>query len=234
MFMIARLYSSETKAKAAAKAFVAAGYSADDVVVLPSAAVSASGEGGAGDADIDTTTAVRAGSMLGKAADFYLSRLTDGRALVVVTPSFMQSRLAEKILDDHDPLPETHEPPKQEFVPWTEQDTPFSNWLGWSTKSNSDTPFSDFMGFGFKQEGFSHFSRNRALLAPDFLFSDKIGMGFKAKKDTFFNASTKSDRLEGKDSSFGMSFKSDLNTPLSSLFGMPLLTKRKHFLTSES
>lgn len=233
MFMIARLYTSEAKAKAAAKAFVAAGYSADDVVVLPSSAAAA-GEDGTGEGDVDMSTAVRAGSMLGAPAEFYLSRLTDGRALVVVTPSFMESRLAEKILDDHDPLPDTHEPPKKEFVPWTEQDTPFSNWLGWPTKSKSDTPFSDFMGFGFKQEGFSHFSRNRPLLAPNYLFSDKIGMGFKAKKDTFFEASTKSDRLEGKDSSFGMGFKSELNTPLSSLMGMPLLTKRKHFLTSES
>ncbi|MEM9317220.1 MAG: hypothetical protein AAGA95_21645, partial [Pseudomonadota bacterium] len=203
MFMIARLYPSEAKAKAAAKAFVAAGYSADDVVVLPSSAAAA-GEDGAGDAGVDMSTAVRAGSMLGAPADFYLSRLTGGKALVVVTPSFMESRRAEQILDAHDPLPDTHEPPAKEYVPWSEQDTPFSNWLGWSTKADSDTPFSNFWGFGFKEEGLSHLSRRWPPLAPDFMFSDKIGMGFTPKKDTFFNASTKSDRLEGRESSFGM------------------------------
>jgi len=236
MFMIARLYPSDAPAKAAAAAFVDAGYSEDDIVVLSSgAAPAAEGEAPApaSDSTVDMATAVRAGKMLGENADFYLSRLTGGNALVVATPPFMESRLAEEILDSQEPLPDSHLPPTKPFVPFSEQDTPFSNLLGWPTKTESDTPFSDLLGFGFKDEGLSHLSRIFPPLASDFTFSSKIGLGFTAKKDTFFAASTRSDRLEGKTSSFGMGFKADLATPFSTLLGLPLLTKKKHFLTSE-
>jgi hypothetical protein len=234
--MIARLYPSDAPARAAAAAFVDAGYRESDVVVLTSGsqpAPAAEGEAPAPAAGVDMETAVRAGKMLGEQADFYLSRLTDGRALVVATPPFMESRVAEEILDANGPLPDSHLPPKKEFVPFSEQDTPFSNMLGWPTKSESDTPFSDLLGFGFKEEGLSHLSRMFPPLASDFTFSSKMGMGFKAKKDTFFGASTKSNRLEGKSSSFGMGFKAGRETPFSSMLGLPVLTKRKHFLTSE-
>ena len=236
MYMMARLYSTAASAEAAATAFVEAGYRESDVVVLTSAPASApavEGEAAAAAEPVDMETAVRAGKMLGQEADFYLSRLSDGKALVVVTPPFMESRVAEEILDAHDPLPESHLPPKKEFVPIGERATPFSDWLGWPTKSESDTPFSDFMGFGFKEEGLSHISRMFPPLASDFTFSSKIGMGFKAKNDTVFKGSTRSDRLDGKTSSFGLGFKATRDLPFSSLLGIPVLTKRKHFLTSE-
>lgn len=238
MFMIARLYPSDAPAKAAAAAIVDAGYRESDVVVLTSSASAPEPayEGApvaAAQESVDMETAVRAGKMLGQHADFYLSRLTDGKALVVATPPFMESRIAEDILDANGPLADSHLPPKKEFVPLSEQATPFSNMLGWPTQTASDTPFSNFMGFGFKEEGLSHLSRMFPPLASDFTFSSKIGMGFKAKKDTVFGASTKSNRLEGKSSSFGMGLKASRDLPFSSMLGLPVLTKRKHFLTSE-
>ncbi len=238
MFMIARLYPSEAPAKAAAAEIVDAGSNESDVVVLNSAGApvpAAEGEEAAAgdDASVDMATAVRAGKMLGQHADFYLSRLSGGKALVVTTPPLLESRRAEEILDSHGPLPDSHMPKSKEFVPFSEQDTPFSNMLGWATTTESGTPFSDLLGFGFKEERLSQLSQVFPPLASDFTFSSKIGMGFKAKKDTFFAASTRSDRLEGKTSSFGMGFKADLATPFSSLLGLPLLAKRKHYLTSE-
>ena len=183
-------------------------------------------------AAFDLETAVAVGKMLGEQADFYLSRLTRGRVLLVATPHFMQSRAAERILDAHDPLPDSHRPPPQPFVPASEQATPFSNWLGMPLLSKSDTPLSDFCGFGFKEEGLSQLSRQFKPLATDFtLFSGKLGFGSKASRNTIFPMSAKSDRLEGKHASFGMGFKSTSNTPFSSRFGFPLLTQRKHFLT---
>lgn len=232
MYMMARLYPSDASAKAAAAAFIDAGYRESDVVVLTSSSPTAA-EGEAAASPVDMETAVRAGKMLGEQADFYLSRLTDGKALVVATPPFMESRVAEDILDANGPLPDSHLPPKKEFVPISEQATPFSNMMGWPTLSDSETPFSSFLGFGFKEEGLSHLSRMFPPLASDFTFSSKIGMGFKARKDTFFKGSTKSNRLEGKNSSFGMGFKAGRDLPFSSLTGIPPLTKRKHFLTSE-
>ena len=91
-------------------------------------------------AAFDLETAVAVGKMLGEQADFYLSRLTRGRALLVATPHFMQSRAAERVLDAHDPLPDSHRPPPKPFVPASEQATPFSNWLGMPLLSKSDTP----------------------------------------------------------------------------------------------
>lgn len=236
MLMIARLFSSLDPAKKAAEALVSAGY--DDVVVLPATPASGSGDGDDAAATapapaVDTATAVRAGRMLGEHADFYLSRLTDGRALVVAMPPFMDSRRAEEIINGHDPLPDSHLPPSKPFVPLSEQPAPFSALLGLPVLTKSDTPFSDLLGFGFKEEGLSHLSRWFPPLASDFTFSSRIGMGFKPSKDTFFSASTRSDRLEGKDSSFGIGFKADRDTPFSSMLGLPLLTRRKHFLTAE-
>lgn len=180
----------------------------------------------------DLETAVAVGKMLGEQADFYLSRLTRGRALLVATPHFMQSRAAERVLDAHDPLPDSHRPPPQPFVPASEQATPFSNWLGMPLLSKSDTPLSDVCGFGFKEEGLSQLSRKFKPLAADFtLFSGRLGFGSKASRDTIFPMSAKSDRLEGQHTSFGMGFKSTSSTPFSSRFGFPLLTQRKHFLT---
>jgi hypothetical protein len=236
MLMTARLFKSVGPARDAAEALISAGY--DDVVVLPATSAAASAPDDGEDAAatvpaVDTATAVRAGRMLGEHADFYLSRLTDGRALVVAMPPFMDSRRAEEILNSHGPLPDSHLPPSKPFVPLSEQAAPFSALLGLPVLSKSETPFSDLLGFGFKEEGPSHLSRWFPPLAPDFTFSSKIGMGFKASKDTFFSMSTRSDRLEGKDSSFGMGFKASTETPFSSMLGLPLLTKRKHFLTAE-
>lgn len=259
MYTIARLYASAAQAKAAAKAFVAAGYRESDVVCLLSAepvlkeplaaepAASADAPEGAEPppaapvaaapvtpppAAVDVEAAVAVGKMLGEHADFYLSRLTRGRALLVATPPFMQSRVAEQVLDAHDPLPDSHRPPAEPFVPISEQATPFSYWLGLPLLSQSDTPLSDFCGFGFKEEGLSHLSRRVAPLASNFtLFSGKLGIGSKASRDTIFPMSTKSDRLEGQNASFGVDLKSASATPFSSRFGFPLLSKRKRFLT---
>lgn len=235
MYMIARLFDSLGPAKNAAEALTSAGY--DDVAVLPANAASAAGDGedaAATAATVDTATAVRAGRMLGEHADFYLSRLTDDRALVVAMPPFMESRRAEEILDGHDPLPDSHLPQSEPFVPLSERPAPFSALLGLPVLTKSETPFSDLLGFGFREERHSHLSRLFPPLASDFTFSSKIGMGFRASKDTFFSTSTRSDRLEGKDSSFGIGFKAGRDTPFSSMLGLPLLTKRKHFLTAES
>ena len=260
MYTIARLYPSAAQAQAAAAAFVAAGYRQSDVLCLlsaqppseqppseqppseqplsaeaPSTRQADAAEGAPpspAPAAADLKTAVAVGKMLGEQADFYLSRLTRGRALLVATPHFMQSRVAEQVLDAHDPLPDSHRPPPKPFVPASAQATPFSNWLGMPLLSQSDTPLSDVCGFGFKEEGLSPLSRKFKPLAADFtLFSGRLGLGSKASRDTVFPMSAKSDRLEGKHASFGVDFKSASSTPFSSRFGFPLLTQRKHFLT---
>ncbi|MFK7830286.1 MAG: hypothetical protein AB8B57_10945 [Congregibacter sp.] len=246
--MMARLYSTDEQARAAAAAFVAAGYSRDDIAVLASqttqavasvTSAEAVGEG-ATSAALETspsademTHAIRAGGMLGARADFYISQLTDGRSLVVATPPFIASRRAEEILDEHDPLPISHLPPRKVFVPINEQASPFSNMLGLPTLTDGPV-LSNLLGLGTSQTGLSHFSRWLKPLSSDFRFSSVLGMSLLTTKATPLSSKTnmqiKSDRVAGKTSSFGMAFSTQRSVPFSSLLGLPLLSERKHFL----
>lgn len=240
--LIARLYDDEGRARAAAQALVEVGYSSDDVAVMegPKAAPQMMGEASAEAAPAaspDTQAvshAVRVGSMLGEHAEFYMSRLTEGRTLVIATPPFIASRMVEVILDEHDPLPDSHVPAPEPFVPLSEQATPLSNMLGLPTLANGT--MSEALGFSLKQDGLSHLSRWFKPLASDFTFSAKVGWKIKSSSDTplssLLNLPLKSNRLEGKSSSFGLPLQSKSDTPFSSMLGLPLLSKRDHYLYS--
>ncbi|MDP5054428.1 MAG: hypothetical protein NWP69_11615 [Congregibacter sp.] len=248
--LIARLYSDESRALAAANALVEAGYSKNDVAVMqgPKAAKVAAAvadaevateEAASSAAPVDSSmisNAVRVGSMLGQHSDFYMQRLTDGRTLVVATPPFIASRMVEVILDRHDPLPDSHTPAPKPFVPISQQATPFSDWLGLPVLANGT--MSEALGFSTRQEGLSHFSRWFKPLSSDFTFSSMVGWKIKSSSATplssMMGLPLKSDRLEGKSSSFGTSLKAKRDTPFSSMLGLPLLTKRNHFLTSSA
>ncbi len=235
--LIARLYDDEGQARAAAKALVEVGYSSDDVAVMegPKASNPFAEAAPAESASAESVShAVRVGSMLGNHADFYMSRLTAGRTLVVATPPFIASRMVEVILDEHNPLPDSHVPAPPPFVPISEQATPLSNMLGLPVLANGT--MSEAFGFGTKQDGLSHFSRWFKPLASDFTFSSLVGWKIKSSGDTplssLLNLPVKSDRLEGKSSSFGMPLLAKSGTPLSSMLGLRVLSKRDHYLYS--
>ncbi len=241
MYMIARLYDSEAKANAAASELSGIGVKDDYIAVLssPAAASEAPGEGeeAAPAADsatpTDMATAIKVGKMLGGRADYYLSRLEAGRTLLVATPHFMLSAAAEKIVDSHDPMPVTHEREAKKFVPVSQQASPFSDFLGLGVLSRStQLTTSDSI-----TDDLSHISRIFEPLSPGFTLSEKVGWGFKAKSDTLsarVGWPISSDRLKDKDSSFGMKFKADRGQPFSSLLGLPLLSKRDHYIMGEA
>jgi hypothetical protein len=247
MSMIARLYQTHTQAQGAYDALQSSGFGGDAAMIAgvsraaagdPAAGAPAA-EADAGAAivppEADTITAIRAGSLLGEHAAFYAEQLTEGNSLVVVSPPFGSSRKAIAILDDYNPLPISHEPPPEPYVPFTERSTPLSSLLGLPVLSKTATPCSDFWGFDTLQEGTSHFSRWLSPLAPGFMFSSLIGMkllsGNATPVSSMTGMSTQSSRLAGKSSSFGLPLKASNTTPLSSLFGIPVLSKRKRFLT---
>ena len=238
MLVIARLYDDEGRARAAANALVELGYSSDDVALMegPKASNQFAGDPTSTPASAGpemVSNAVRVGSMLGKHADFYMQRLTEGRALVVATPPFIASRMVEVTLDEYQPLPDSHVPPPKPFVPISQQATPLSDMLGLPVLVNGT--MSEAFGFGTKQDGLSHFSQWFKPLASDFTFSSLVGWKIKSSNDTPLSSMlgfpVKSERLEGKASSFGMSLKSKSGTPLSSMLGLPLLSKRDHYLS---
>ncbi len=223
MLFIARFYLTEGQARGAIDALAAAEISGDRVVML------APGTGA------ESAAAMRAGGMLGEHAGFYANQMGEGHSLVVVAPAFGTSKQAAAILDDHNPLDISHEPPPEPFVPWSEKPAAFSSLLGLPTLTRSDTPFSDFWGLSTSQTGLSHFSRWLKPLAPGYTFSAKLGMSTRTEGATPLSSmvgmGTSSRRNEGKSGSFGLSFKTRGGTPLSSLFGLPLLSRRQHYLS---
>ncbi len=231
MLFQARMYQTEGQAANAANALIEAGFSKNSVTRYTPPSAAAGGEMGGGPAS-DSAAALRVGGILGEHAGYYADHVNKGYSLVAVQPPFGTMLKAEKILDAHNPLPLSHMPPPEPFVPWTERPAAFSSLFGWPTLTRSETPFSDFWGLSTKQEGLSHFSRwfkpltdglrmgSNPLTANATPLSSMVGMG------------TQSSRNAGKTGSFGMSFKTKGATPFSSMIGMPTLTKRKHFLTS--
>jgi hypothetical protein len=227
MFAVARLYETEGQARAASDALIERGFARKSVVVL-SKGVDQFGGG------TTTADAVRAGGFLGENAAFYAEQMSQGYTLVVVGAEFGASGTARAVLNEYNPLPITHEPTPEPYVPWTERPYAFSSLLGLPMLTKSETPFSDFWGFKTSQTGFSHLSRWLSPLST-FSFSSMIGMRPLTANGTALSSmvgmSTKSTRNEGKSGSMGMSFKTKSATPFSSLFGLPLLTRRKHFLS---
>ena len=235
MYMMARIYPTHEQARAAVEELVATGYRSDDIAVLEKAAAmpapsqddeaASAPPVGAASSEEDMANAIRIGSLLGRHADFYMRRLEAGHSLVVATPPFIESRIAESILDSHDPLPVTHEVPRKPFVPLSEQATPLSDLLGMPALSRQAPIFSEALGLDFKSDGLTRLSRWFPPLADGWTFSGTIGMSTKSKNDTplssMLNLPLKSDRLAGKASSFGLSLKAKSDTML------PFRTKSK-------
>jgi hypothetical protein len=240
--MITRLYQTQAQARGAYDTLTENGFTNESMALLLPPAVEVAEEATAettatetpSAAGSDIATAMRAGRMLGEHTGFYLAELAEGNSLLIIEPPFGTSQKAEAILDQYNPLPITHKPPREPFVPFWERQTPLSSLLRMPLLTESDTPFSDFWGFKFRQEGTSHFSRWFAPLTPDFVFSSKLGMRLLSSNATPLSSKTgmptSSSRLKGDSSSFGLPFKTKNATPLSSMFGLPLLTRREHFL----
>lgn len=252
MITVARLYATSEQAHAAIEAYRDAGIVGDGMAVLspptsqPAAAptapavesTGAEGEAMAAPAPApapaDIGTAVTAGRMLGRHSNFYISRVKQGSHLVVVSPHFIQSRAAELVLDAHDPLPDTHEPPRRQYVPVEQQATPFSDFLGISTLSRQAPVFSEAFGLKTLSSGTSVLSRMFPPRADNWTFSGMIGLGTKTKGATPLSSmtgmSTSSSGVAGKTSSFGIPLKTKGGTPLSSMFGLRVLSKKTRYL----
>ncbi len=233
MYLVARVYQSESQARDAYGALVEADIGPAALVI---AASTRPGEEPGTRLSDDEASTVRAGGLLQSHAPFYADELRKGHHLVAMRAVFGRSREAAEIADSYNPLPVSHEGPKQRYIPWTERPAAFSSSIGMGTLLKTGTPFSDFWGLPTKKEGVTFLSRMMKPKTDGFMFSNMIGMGYKSAGDTPMSSmvgmSGKSNRLEGKTSSFGLPLKTKGGTPLSSMLGMRLLTKRKRILSS--
>lgn len=233
MYLVARVYETESQARSAHDALVAEDFGTTAIVI---AATTQPGEAPGTRLSDDEASTVRAGGLLQKHAGFYADELRKGNHLVAVRAPFGRTVEAIAIVDAHNPLPQNHEPPRTPYVAWTERPAAFSETIGLPALMKSETPFSSFWGMSTKKEGLTILSRIFKPLTDGFMFSNMIGMGFQTAGATPMSSmvgmSGKSSRLEGKTSSFGLPLKTKGDTPLSSLFGMKTKTRRKRILSS--
>ena len=224
MIPIVRIYASEEKALAAARALEEAGF--EDVALIANVA--------AGEEASTVRAAIDAGSLPGSHAAACTRCLEQGQAIVSVRALFGSGQRATDLL-------ELHEPVDTELLPrYSPRDpSPFSDLLGIpvltkytpmtdlsiikytfgepSVSGRSATPLSSLVGlkplvdFGKKSKSFG-----LALLSRD-----------AAPLSSLLRLKTLTSASRDRQTSFGLPLLSRNATPLSSLFGLRVLSKRK-------
>ena len=224
----------DTAAPAATPAYVppqVAGISRPDVTTPP-AAVAAAPQTTATDA---TRDAVRAGTLLGAEAEYFLDRVNEGLSVVAVDPPFGRSARAIDLLDAQNPIePAADAPPApvtvaEPYRTMSERSTPLSSALGFKVLGGGADPLSRSCGFPTLSRGRSFMSRWFAeLSATDFTVSAIFGMPIRSRKATplssLLGMPVSSGRSgDGWKRSFGLRMLSNRAAPLSAFFGIPLL-----------
>ncbi len=256
MAVVARCYASGDQARRAYDALLENGYSKSIVALVvppsgapaagaPAAGLDATGDdagsgayaapgaappGGAVDADI-YSTAIRAGSLLGDQAEYYLAQLEDGAALVVVDPPFGSALKATQILDQHQPLKRIEDaaPRPQPYRFISQDPTPLSSAFGLGVLADSSWSLSEAFGLKLQSRGLSFMSRWFGELGRhDYTLSDKFGLRFLSRNpaplSSMLGMSTKSGKSgETWTRSMGFRMLSDNAAPVSGFLGIPLL-----------
>jgi hypothetical protein len=141
----------------------------------------------------------------------YAARIAAGNVVVAVYAPFGRALMAERILQDHEPLAAAEAPRKD--GPMFDEATPMSNILGLKPLAEGKLPFESMTGL--------------SSLARGWFFSGLFGMGFgRAKPAPFSSALGLPTLTKGAtplSSMTGMATLSANATPLSSALGLPVL-----------
>jgi len=199
---ICRVYTTRRKADAAAAELRLNGYRTVDVF--------GDAEGAPLAADAHVTAMMRAGVARHLAGE-YAALIGAGNAVVAVYAAFGRALMAERVMNDHDPLDLS--PPRRAREPMFDEATPMSNILGIKPLSEGKLPFESMTGI--------------SSLASNWTFSGMFGLGFGRAKPAPFSSMLGLPTLTGKATPFssatGMKMLTDDPTPLSSKLGMPVL-----------
>ncbi|MCU0987699.1 MAG: hypothetical protein MUC89_22695 [Acetobacteraceae bacterium] len=199
---ICRIYATRRRAEAAAAELRLNGYGTVDVFGDPDGAP-------LGDA-AHITAMTRAGVARWNATE-YAARIAAGNVVVAVYAPFGRALMAERILQDHEPLAAAEAPRKD--GPMFDEATPMSNILGLKPLAEGKLPFESMTGL--------------SSLARGWFFSGLFGMGFgRAKPAPFSSALGLPTLTKGAtplSSMTGMATLSANATPLSSALGLPVL-----------
>jgi hypothetical protein len=185
---ICRVYATRRKADAAAAELRLNGYGTVDVF--------GDAEGAASTADAHVTAMMRAGVARHLAGE-YAALIGAGNAVVAVYAAFGRALMAERIMQEHDPLGLS--PPRRASEPMFDDATPMSNILGIKPLSEGKLPFESMTGI--------------PSIASNWTFSGLFGLGVGKPRPSPFS------------SMFGLPTLTKSATPLSSMTGMKMLTE---------
>ncbi len=241
MTVIARYYRTMKQARAAYQELLDKDFSEDAIALVTMPSKEPEGENAATRTGDVAASALKAGRLLGRLADFYSSQLSPGSSLVVVQPPFGQAEEATDILERHEPLDITHKPPREPMarpVPWSRQPAPFSGTLRLRTLSDSAAPFSEFLYQKTLSENRSTFLARwfKPLTGPNFHFSSMFGFGLLSNNASpfseMFRLPIKSNHPTGDrwTHSLGQPLLSKSQRAPERRFGFPLLASRKRYL----
>jgi len=236
MSVIARLFDSAQQARSAKQALVAAKIPERFIALVETAP---DNDEDAPVSSVDMVAAsMKAGSLLGEHASFYLSHMQSGQHLLAVDAPLGMTIKSRQIMAEHGALDITHEPPepaKTPYRPSWNQPAPLSAALGWDVLSRTSETSSEFWGLPLLANKRQTFLARwfPALTHPRFAFSSLFGLGLLSKNgaplSSLFGLPVKSGSTgDAWTSSFGMPLLMRANpAPLSSSLGMPLLSRKR-------
>jgi hypothetical protein len=193
MSVTARLFDSRAQARSAYDALLAAKMPSRFTAIVESPDENEVGTVALIDASM------KAGQLLGEHAAFYTSNMQPGQSLVVVDTPLGMTVKAIDIMEAHGALDVAHESPymMESYVPLSDKAAPLSNLMGWDVLSRTTETYSSFWGFPELAHRLSFLGRwFPPLASSDF----RMFPGF-----------------------FGGGMLSRNPSPLSSMFGLPLL-----------
>jgi len=222
MTMVARYFAQEYQARAAHQALLAMGLGRNELTLIEPV------RGEMAEADDLASRAVKAGVLLGDKSAAHMENLRQGRTLLAVRAPFGRALQATDILDSHDPVAvagPAEGRPESRHVFLSEMGAPLSSLLGLPVLSKTRPSRSGFLGLptlsgnrSYLTGRLSNFGRRKSSMGVPLLSSNRVLFPMPL--------ATRAKSGAGWTRSFGFKMLSPRATPLSSLFGVHLISGR--------
>ena len=229
MTMVARYFAQESQARAAHQALLAMGLGRSELTLIEPVR-----GGEMAEADDLASRAVKAGVLLGDKSAAHMEHLRQGRTLLAVRAPFGRALQATDILDSHDPVAVagSAEGAQNPHVFLSEMAAPLSTLLRMPVLSKTRTRPSrgDFLGLptlsgnrSYLTGGLSSFGRRTRSMGVPLLSSNPAPVSSLLFR---MPVATRAKSGAGWTRSFGFKMLSPRATPLSSFFGVHLISGR--------
>ena len=227
MTLIARFYQQESKAQAARQDLLNMGYGPQEITLIEPVKPqpNAAGEMQLDSAEVDSR-AMQAAIQLGQAPENCISNLEQGQSLLVVKAPFGYAKQTIYLVDRNDPVaeaaPGTAYPDRYRLI--SERAAPLSDFLRLKVLTGNQGSVKDFLGL-------PTLTGNRSFLTgpltmSNWSLSSMFFMGLLSSSLLTNPSLSKPKSGRGWTRSFGFRMLIGNVSPLSSLFGIPLVSGR--------